>query len=431
MIGLNFYSPSEKIRLMRKKLRIKQAEIEGVNMTRAFISMMESGKRTVSKASSKALAERFNEIGRRISVNLDLDDEYFSRQPDEDARFYCEEELHKDNNRKNLEELISIAKQFKLDDLLARMYKIDGDKYFHEHEYTKSFMSLSNALGKYKELKDDKSQIVIYNSMGTCKTRMNEYEEAIFYYKQAISYAEQENDDITFVKAMNNLSLAYYHIKQYDKCIKTIDENILSNVECNETNRKIIIQAKVTKAVSLYDLNRKEEAVKEYFNIIEEIKGEDEVLLAVLYNNISRYYLEINDFQQGLKYVTEAQRLKSKVDKQTLPNTINTKGQVFFKQGFYDESIMLFELAIDVAEEYKKFDMLLENYKDLVKAYESTNELDKVKSAMENFLNTLEQYDIEMGKSYALYKLAEVSAKQGNSSKSIEYLNKLEPFLEK
>jgi tetratricopeptide (TPR) repeat protein len=267
--------------------------------------------------------------------------------------------------------------------------------------------------------------------MGTCKTRMNEYEEAIFYYKQSISYAEQENDDTTFVKAMNNLSLAYYHTKQYDKCIETIDENILSKVECNETNRRTIIQAKVTKAVSLYDLERKEEAVKEYFSIIEEIKDEDEALLAVIYNNISIYYLEINDFQKGLKYVTEAQRLKSKVDKQTLPNTINTKGQIFFKQGFYDESIMLFELAIDIAEEYKQFDMLLENYKDLVKVYESTNDLDKVKNSMGNFLNTLEQHDIENGKSYALYKLAEVSAKLGDSGKSIEFLNRLEPFLGK
>ncbi|GFP74189.1 hypothetical protein bsdtw1_00234 [Clostridium fungisolvens] len=400
-------------------------------MTRAFISMMESGKRNVSKASSKALAEKFNEIGRRISVNLDLDDEYFSRQPDEDARFYCEEELHKDNDHKKLEELANIAKQFKLDDLLARIYKIDGDKYFAEKEYTKAFMSLSNALGKYKELKDDKDQVVIYNSMGTCKTRMNEYEEAIFYYKQAISYALQENDDTTFLKAMNNLSLSYYHTKQYDKCINTIDENILNSNKGSEINRGIIIQAMVTKAVSLYDLGRKEEAVKEYFSIIEEIKDEDEELLSVLYNNISKYYLETNDFQQGLKYVTEAQRLKSKVSKHTLPNTINTKGQVFFKQGFYDESIMLFELAIDIAEEYKKFDMLLENYKDLVKVYESTNDLDKVKIAMESFLNTLEQYDIEMGKSYALYKLAEVSAKQGDSIKSIEFLNKLEPFLGK
>ncbi|GFZ33980.1 hypothetical protein CSC2_45060 [Clostridium zeae] len=428
---MDFYSPSEKIRLMRKKFRINQAEIEGANMTRAFISMMESGKRNVSKASSKALAERFNEIGKRISVNLDLDDEYFSRQPDEDARFYCEDELHKENDHKKLEELIKIAKQFKLDDISARIYKLDGDKYIEEKEYTKAFMSLSNALGKYKELKDDKSQVVIYNSIGSCKAKVNEYEEAIFYYKQAISYASQENDDTTLLKAMNNLSLSYYHTKQYDKCIKTIDDNILTNPKYNEINRGIIIQARVTKAVSLYDLGRKEEAVKEYFNISEEIKDEDEVLLAVLYNNISRYYLEVNDFQQGLKYVTEAQRLKSKVSKQTLPNTINTKGQVFFKQGFCDESIMLFELAIDLAEEYKQFDMLLENYKDLVKVYEAINDLDKIKHAMENFLNTLEQYDIEKGKSYALYKLAEVSVKQGDSSKSIEFLNKLEPFLGK
>ncbi|MBK1813050.1 helix-turn-helix transcriptional regulator [Clostridium sp. YIM B02505] len=426
---MDFYSPSEKIRLMRKRFRINQAEIEGVNMTRAFISMMESGKRTVSKASSKALAEKFNEIGKRISVNLDLDDEYFSRQPDEDARFYCEEELHKDNNHKKLEALIKIAKEFKLDDLLARIYKIDGDKYFEEKEYTKAFMSLSNALGKYKELKDDRAQASIYNSMGTCKTRMNEYEEAIFYYKQASSYAHEMGDIAVYSKANYNLSVAYYHIEAYEKSIDTIDKNILSEGRRAIIDDTIRINAKVMRAVSLYDFGKEKDAVQEYFEIIEQIRDNDEVLLSVVYNNLGRYYLKINEFQQSLKYITESQRLKSKVNKQTLPNTLNNKGQVFFKQGFYDESIMLFELAIDIAEEYKQFDMLFENYRDLVKIYESRNDLDKIKASMDRFLSTLDQYDIENGKSYALYKLAEVSAKQGESITSIEYLRKLEPLL--
>lgn len=428
---MDFYSPSEKIKLMRKRFRINQAEIEGINMTRAFISMMESGKRNVSKASSKALAEKFNEIGKRISVNLDLDDEYFSRQPDEDARFYCEEELHKDNDHKKLEELINIAKKFNLDDILARIYKIDGSKYYEEKEYTKAFMSLSNAIGKYKELKDGKAQASIYNSMGTCKTRMNEYEEAIFYYKQAISYASEENDIETFFKSNCNLAIAYYYTQKYDKCIEIIDSTIINNDQEALMDGNIKVNTKMIRAASLYENGNEEEAIKAYFDMIDEVANEDEVLLSMIYNNLGKHYLNNGKYQESLKYITEAQRLKSKVSKNTLPNSLNVKAHVFFKQGLYDESIMLFELAIDIAEEYKQFNMLFENYRDLVKIYELQNDLDKIKDSMENFLKTLEQYQIEMGKSYALYKLAEVSAKQGDSGKSMEYLKKLEPFLAK
>jgi hypothetical protein len=106
--------------------------------------MMESGKRTVSKASSKKLVEKFIDIANRIHVNLQLDDEYFSRLPEEDARYYCKNQLNQGQalSHKQLEDLIKIEESFNLDDLLAETYKESGLLYLNEMEYSKAFVYL-------------------------------------------------------------------------------------------------------------------------------------------------------------------------------------------------------------------------------------------------------------------------------------------------
>ncbi|WP_160679300.1 tetratricopeptide repeat protein [Clostridium sp. C8-1-8] len=426
---MEFYNPSEKIRLMRKKFRVNQAELEGTNMTRAFISMMESGKRTVSKASSKALAEKFNEIAKRISVNLNLDDEYFSRKPEEDARLYCEEQLTNGEtlSYKKLDELMTTSKKFNLVDILARVYEVNGKKYVKEQNDMNAFINFSNALGKYKELRDDRAQASVYNNLGNCKYRRKEYDEAIFYYKQAIELSSAQSDSIIYIKASLNLALCYNEKKEYKKGLNIIDNNVLKNEE--EVTSKIINEAKLTRAVILNSLNRGEEAVKEYFSLIDIIKDTDDILLAYVYNNLSDYYYNIEEYSKSLHYISQAQRLKSLVDKRTLPNTLNTKGKIFLKQGMYEESSMLFQLAIDIALEHKQYNMMFENYRELVNVYEYEEEWEKIREITKAFLENIESNNIELGKKYALYKLTEVSLRLGESEEAVNTLKKLDSLL--
>ncbi|GKU24162.1 helix-turn-helix transcriptional regulator [Clostridium folliculivorans] len=425
---MEFNSPSEKIKLMRKRFRVNQAELEGINMTRAFISMMESGRRNVSKSSSKLLAEKFNKIANRISVNLNLDDEYFSRTPKEDAIYYCKEELNKDPNHDKLEELIEISEDFELDDLQAEVYKLQGEKYYKEKDYKEAFFHFRKALGKYKELRDKKSQVRIYQLLGICKSRREEHDDAIHYYKEAIAYAREENDKRVFYKGNYNLALSYMLTQQYDKSLERLDQII--NSKEDEVDFDILVDAKILKGYELDNIGRGKEAIDEDLSLIDILKGKDDESLSMAYNNIAEAYYKIGDYTKSLKYVDEAQRLKVKVNKPMLSQTLNTKGKVLFKTGFYQESILILGLAIDLAEEYKRFDYLLESCKDLITVYESTNDYQSIQDLMNRLLEILDTNDVKSGKAYAVLKLAEVSAKLDNSSETISYLNKLEILLQ-
>ncbi|MBK1813492.1 hypothetical protein JHL18_23020 [Clostridium sp. YIM B02505] len=425
---MNFYDPGAKIRLMRKRFHMNQAELEDSNMTRAFISMMESGKRRVSRSSSKILAEKFNEKGRELGLELKLDDDYFSREPYEDARVYCSNELMKDNNRHGqFEELLLISSEFNLDDITAEIYKKDADKYFEEVDYSKAFINYSNSLGKLKELKIKDLQTYVYKQMGVCKLKRNEYDDAIFYFNQALYYAKELGDEDCFVNTSYNLALTYFDMQKYNESIEILDKYVMFN---DNIDRSLKIDSRVLKANSFYKQGKRKEAIADYFLIIEELAEEDQYLLAMLYSNLGEYYYENDELQESIKYINLAQKIKNRTDKSTLPYVLNIKGKVFFKQGLVDESMMIMELAMNMAEEYSNYSILFDTYKDLINIYESIEDIEKIKDTSLTFLSVLDKNSIDDGRKYALTKLVEVELRRGNTEEAIKLLAQLGSSIE-
>jgi tetratricopeptide (TPR) repeat protein len=382
-VALEFYSPSEKIKLMRKKFRINQADLESVNMTRAFISMMESGKRNVSKASSGKLVLKFKELAMKISVTLDIDDEYFSRQPKDDARLYIEKELIKNNEHTELDKLIKIAIDFEIYDLLSKIYEMKAEKFLAEKEFINAFIHFNLALGKLQEIRPNSGQALLYKQLGVCKERLGEYIEAIYYFKQAIEYSLKENNMLMYFKSSRNLSIAYAKSAQYSICIQTINENIF-NAKV-KASKEILVDARIIKATALSNLND-DSALKEYLTLVEEVGDTNDLVLSILYNNISEFYYRKDDYKKSLEYANKAHVLKSKVNRVALPNTLNVKGKVFLKLGLVQEGTMMFDLAASIAEENKTFDMFFENYKALMSIYDSKEDLKEVMKRFEKLL---------------------------------------------
>ncbi|MBK1813388.1 helix-turn-helix transcriptional regulator [Clostridium sp. YIM B02505] len=391
---MNFYKPNEKIKFMRKNLHMSQADLENTNMTRAFISMMESGRRNVTKTSSKLLYEKFSERAKALGIELNIDEDYFSTLPQEDAKAFCEKELKKDISHQYIEYLIAIAVRFDLDDILAEAYKKDGDKYYREGNYNNAFMSFTNALGKLKELKNFKEQLFIYNCLGVCKSEISEHKDAVFYFQECINYSVQQQDYYHYIKASFNLARAYSYLQRYEECLKLINENILeSNLHVDEQYK---INAMIIRANALYSLDKQEEALSEYYSIIDEVGDENELVLSIVYTNLGEHYYKVDQLDKSLKYTNEAQRLKNKVNKRSLSVVLNTKGKILFKQGLLDESALVLELAVSKAKEYGNYDSLLENLKDLIKVYEKMNDIDKMKELSMELINLHENKNITL-----------------------------------
>ncbi|GFP74787.1 helix-turn-helix transcriptional regulator [Clostridium fungisolvens] len=422
---MDFYNPNEKIRLMRKQFGINQSLLEDVNMTRAFISMMESGKRKISRKSSELLAKKFNSIAKEMSININLDDEYFYRRPEEDARFFCEKALLKEEvTHEELKEIIDVAKTYQLSDMLINAYKVNGEICFVEADYMNAFTNFSSALGKCKEINQKSLQPYIYNAMGVCKIRRNEDEEAVFYFSQALWYAKEQNNDLYFIKASYNLALGYSKMKEYEKCLEVIEKNILEKDISAEIEE--LLKARILKANTYLRTGEKEKVLCEYLKIIDSLREDDIDTRSMIYNNIAEYHYNNEQFEESLKYIDRAQKLRNR---ESISTILDTKAKIFLKQGLYNEGIMILELAISFAEEYKQFTVLFEVYKHLINVYELIGDLEKVKEAAKMLLDTLDKNNIDKGRSYAIYKLIEINTTEGNVEESLSLLHKLKPIL--
>jgi tetratricopeptide (TPR) repeat protein len=410
---------------------MNQMELEDTKMTRAFISMMESGKRKVSRASSKLLAQKFNNKAKELGLELGLDDEYFSRKPDEDASIYCEDELLKENNHEQLEELLNIALEYKLDYITAKVYIKQGDKHFYEQEYKTAFINYVNALGKLKELKENGEQSYVYNKIGLCKINIKEHEEAVFYFNQAISYANEENDEISFAEAAYNIALAYSYMLDHTKSVEILDKFILNTSVFEKIDFNFKMNIKVLKAKEIYNSGKKEKAVEQYILLIKELEDKNDFILSNVYSLLGEYYFEISNLHESLKYINNAQRLKGKLDKQSLPNTLKTKAKIFFKQGLSDESIMILELAMNISEELSDFNMLISIYNELISIYKEIKDIDRIIETSNNLIEIVDKNNLEQGKDIALCNLMEVSINQGDSEQTSEILSKLNILLGK
>lgn len=389
---MKFYKPSEKIKFMRKNLHMSQADLEDINMTRAFISMMESGRRNVTKASSKILFEKFIERAKFLGIELNINEDYFSTLPEEDAKAFCEKELKKDISHEEIENLITLALSFNLDDILAEAHKKKGDKHYREGDYNNAFISFTNALGKLKELKNFEEQLFIYNCLGVCKSEISEHKDAAFYFQECINYSVKQQDYSHFIKASFNLARSYSYLQRYDECLKLINENILeSDLNVDEQYK---INSMIIRANALYSLNKQEEALSEYYSIIDEVGDNNELVLSIVYTNLGEHYYRVEQLDKSLKYTNEAQRLKNKVNKRSLSVVLNTKGKILFKQGLLNESALVLELAVSKAKEYCNYDSLLENLKDLIKVYEKMNDIEKMKDLSMELINFHENKNI-------------------------------------
>ncbi|GFZ30125.1 hypothetical protein CSC2_06510 [Clostridium zeae] len=382
---MEFFEPSEKIRLMRKKLGVRQSDLVTDNMTMAFISMMENGRRSVSKRSSERLVLKFKEIATNKSLTLDIDNEYFSRSAKEDARLHIEKELIKNNDHTELDKLTNIAVNFEIYDLLAKIYEMNGEKFLAEKDFVNAFINYNSALGKLQEIRQNSGQAFLHKQLGVCKERQGEYIEAIYYFKQSIEYSLKESNMLVYFKSSLNLAIVYAKSAQYSRCIQTVDEKIL-NAKF-KPSKQVLINARMTKANALMEL-KDDSALKEYFSLVDEVGDTNDLVMSFLYHNISEFYYKKDAYKKSLEYANKAHALKNKVNRVALPNTLNIKGKVFLKLGLVQEGTMMFDLGASIAAENKTFDMLLENYKALTEVYDSKEDLKEVVKKFEKVIGT-------------------------------------------
>lgn len=414
-----FLTQGEKVKMLRKKLKMNQQDLVSERITRPFISMLESGKRRLTYVTADAIIKKFNKRAEELGIKLEEDIDYLMRSKSEDAYRYCLEKLENNNIDVIIDDILHICDEFNLMEIKSAALKAMGDWYFDKKQYTDAFIKYTNAIDIWKDIKQNKDIPYLYWRCALCKANLLQYKEALFYFQLSHHYGRIYNDS-----CIKDISL--YHIA---KCYKKLNEINLAKVYinnyltvCNKNeNFNYYIYAVILKA-NCYEIEKKFDTVIDiYINLINEISDSRSPFLGLIYNNLGLAYYYKDDFNKSMTYFEMAEWLRKELDKANLSHTLIEKSIVLSKQGFYDKAVETIEAGIIEAEKYNDVEYLVKgNYMlaDIYSALKDTERLEEAYLRIADLLKNTHSIDLI----FIYNKLSIMYLAQNKINKSSMYL---------
>lgn len=372
---MEFITTGEKVKKIRKYLKITQEELQDESISRGLISMIEIGKRILTKDVAIKLVDKFKQKARKLNINLEIDEGYLLRSPDEDAELYCEKLLKDSNSYDDIDEVFKIACEFNLFKIKAGYYSKKADLHMNTKDYANAFINYNEALTIYRDINQYEIFPYLYWKIGLCEASLCKYKDALVYFNISERYSIMYGDNNVKQKVMYNKALCYKKVNKLDLALDCIDKYLLLLDEKDDT----YFYANILKSNCYETMGRYDEAIELYNYLCIKLLESDNFLLGYIYNNLGLAYLHKYDFKNSLKYFDMSENIRSLMDKQNLSHTIIEKSEVFIKNNFYNDAIKTIELGLKYASLYKDYEYMLKGNYKLVDIYERLKDTENLK----------------------------------------------------
>lgn len=150
---MEFLTTSEKIKKLRNELFLKQEDLQDEKVTRGLISMIETGKRELSKNAASKIVNKFRQRAEELNTVIYIDEEYLMRSPKEDAELYCLKKL--ENQQVDIHiagEALQIAKQYDLIEVIAIVYFRLGEMFYKEKNFEEACHNYNKSIEIYRDI---------------------------------------------------------------------------------------------------------------------------------------------------------------------------------------------------------------------------------------------------------------------------------------
>lgn len=241
MEELKILSPGQRLRKLRKKLGLTQAELASNNISKNYISMFENGKRPINMINATYLADTINNKAKEKNIDINITPSYFIKTERDIAKELCDKSLERvsNNNKLNkynkyreLYKAIYLAEKYAFTDLLAKSLKLKGKVLYKNGLYFCAITHLQKSLLYYFKEGDNKGVYNSYVAIGKSYFMDQNYHMAIVYFNLASKYGNEDN--MLYFKA-----LCYYKKEQYEVAKGIIDKIIFKDERVLELEKKI------------------------------------------------------------------------------------------------------------------------------------------------------------------------------------------------
>jgi len=77
MKDFKILNPGQRLKDIRRTLKLRQEELAGEKFSKNYISMFENNKRTINAINATYLSDRINELAKEKGINISITSSYF------------------------------------------------------------------------------------------------------------------------------------------------------------------------------------------------------------------------------------------------------------------------------------------------------------------------------------------------------------------
>lgn len=419
---INFLTQGEKIRLIRKKLNIKQQELEAAGITRNFISMVESGKRHLNKNTAKNITNIFLDKACEMGIELDIDDEYLYRAPKDDAKLYCINKIENCENIDEMDKLAAIADNYSISEIYPDIFSKRADISYKKGNYNEAFVYYYNAIECCIEIGEESKKAYLYNCLGKCRLKKNDCFEALQFFDKAYNFSLEADDNESVKSSLYNISLCYMEIQNIDSALSYIEKFIEA---CVVTSKDFsdYVKGIILKADCYIKMGYNNKAIGLYNDLEHMSQDMDDKILSCIYDNLAIIYFDMGKLRKAIECIDRAINIKIQIEDEKLPSSLINKARIYFEQELIDKAADTAYRAINIAKKQESRHLILEAYNLLEKIYSANDE--KLEELYINEISELKKQKNSEELFKTTIKLSLLNINRGNTSLGKELLQKV------
>lgn len=408
---MEFLTPGEKLRKIRKELNMTQSDFADESMTRSYVGMIEVGKRNLNPSIAALIIEKLNARAKELNVEISIDEDYLTMSREEEAERYCKNIMENNPTEEQVNSVIEITLKYGLKETGANAYKVLGDMKFNKYQYLDAFLAYNNSLDICKTIGKLDIQCYLINRLGICKYYEIDYVEALLYFNRAQQYAVEFNDTNVEIDAIFNIALTYNKMRKLEESKIHVDLYI-SKIHDFSDYDEMHAQANILKSNCMRLQGNIEKAIlllKETLSNLKNIRKDTE---GMIYSNLGSLYLDKGDYDNSLSVFNKSETIRIEHDEALLSHTIIHKAELYIKKELYTEATLLLNMGCDIAKKYNDNYYLILGYNFLIEIYEKLGKLEKAEEVYHNIIDLADKKynSLELLKAYL--RLADLYIKQ-------------------
>ncbi len=362
---MEFLDTGEKIKRLRKQLKIKQEELNSAGVSRNFISMIENGKRKIPEHVAFSLMAIFRRKADKLGVKLGFDEQWLMTSAKEEATRFCNDKLESNLSSEDIDTITALVRDYRIKEFMPKAYTLKANKLYNEKLYEEAFTYYNEAIEVIENNSEEKA--FIYNKLGKCKTMMLNYIEAITYFNKCYEYSLIDSKDTNKKNCLYNMAVCYKKLGKARLALDSVDK-LIKLCDIDEDFQEYI-GAIILKSNCYIDLKMHQQAIDTLSSNIGKFEDPEDILLGYVYNSLGSLYIDLNELETALFYLDKAYHIRKLRDSYNLPRTMFNKASILQKQGSIEEAIQLINSSIILSEQSQDQEFIIKCYMLLEKLY--------------------------------------------------------------